>query len=513
MLNNITLSLTDLLGEEYIRAVKNCAVALMGQSPQEADRWADERVDFIDQKAADKADQLLEYVGKSYVEAFINHNSGAPTGSFLKAANNHAAPIGGIGYIRAGEDGRLYLVSKSEHYQTPFGHNFGAYRLIGNARRLGILNATHNNTRGFIVRLLEREIIRTINGLKRNEAEQLDSIVASTRPKVLNRVLNLETGSLACEAAIKMMLSRFYKLDATFPDRKYEKKTPVFFVMGDNEGGAQANYHGTTILAQTLRGLWPGFGAACGEQNLYKVVPVKINDIGDFRDKIQAYNQGAYKTAGFIHEIVLMNYGGIRLEEAYLRAAYALCAQYDTPTMADEIQSCMWYSDIYLFRHYGISPDFVILGKGCSGGEYPASKVVTTAEMDSLNQFGALVTNGQGELASLSYLLGMAFVEANGKEIDSMGSYAEALFKKLEGEHPQAVQKVEGKGHLLAVHFHRVDDAVKVVDALNAQCIDISAQTYKANCPPAALLKLPLIMSEKALNMLAQRVSATIASV
>ena len=35
---------------------------------------------------------------------------------------------------------------------------------------------------------------------------------------------------------------------------------------------------------------------------------------------------------------------------------------------------------------------------------YPASKILTSAAFDSLSQFGALVTNGQEELASLAYL-------------------------------------------------------------------------------------------------------------
>ena len=34
-------------------------------------------------------------------------------------------------------------------------------------------------------------------------------------------------------------------------------------------------------------------------------------------------------------------------------------------------------------------------------------------------------------------------------------------------------------------------------------CIDISAQTYKANCPPAALTKLPIISSQKLLDFVA----------
>lgn len=512
MLNNVRKSLADLLGTEYIDAVKTCAVALMGQDKEEIDNIGSEKVDFINEQLMERADQLLDKVGTPFVEPFSNDNTGASTVSFEKAAKNNAAPIGGYGCFRLGENGKLYLISKSEHYQSSLGHNFGGYKLINNARKLGILNATHNNTRGYIVRLLERELIRTINGLDKTQVNELDEILASDKPKVLNKVLNLETGSLACEAAIKMMLARFYKLDNTFTDRKYEGKTPVFFIMGDNEGGIQANYHGTTIFPQTMRGLWPDIRTACEEKGLYKVVPVKINDINDFKEKIEQYNQGDYKTAGFIHEIILMNYGGIKLTKEFLKAAYELCKKYDTPTMADEIQSCMWYSGMYLFRHYELEPDFVILGKGFPGGEYPASKVITTAEMDSLNQFGALVTNGQEELSSLAYLITMEFVQANGKEIDDLGLYTEHLFQALAAKYPDIINKVEGKGHLIALHFKNVDDAVKLVKAMNEQCIDISAQTYKANCPPAALLKLPLVASQKTLDMLQEKTEKAIAS-
>ncbi len=76
-------------------------------------------------------------------------------------------------------------------------------------------------------------------------------------------------------------------------------------------------------------------------------------------------------------KLFLMNYGGIKLNQDYLQYAYDLCAQYDTLTLVDEIQSCMWYKGMYLYKLYNLKPDFVILGKGFPGGEYPASKVLT----------------------------------------------------------------------------------------------------------------------------------------
>lgn len=41
-------------------------------------------------------------------------------------------------------------------------------------------------------------------------------------------------------------------------------------------------------------------------------------------------------------------------------------------------------------------------------------------------------------------------------------------------------------------------------------CVDISAQVYKANCPPAALLKIPLIASEKTVDFLTDKMRAAL---
>lgn len=507
---NVSKSLTDLLGASYMAAVRECAETLYGLDLETVDQLANETVNFYDQTAQDRQDEILELTGTQFIRSFQNINLGAPTLSFGNAANLHAAPLGGFGIFRVGEDGRLYIAAKSEHYHTSLGHNFNGYRLLNNARLLGITNATHNNTRGYITRLMEREIIRNVNSLKKGDDIMLEEVLQSEAPKVLNRIINLETGSLAVEAGIKMMLNRFYRQDNTSDKPMFDGKTPVFLVMADNDDGLEANYHGTTIIAQTFRGMWPEISGALEQCGLCKVVSVRKNDIFDFEQKIKLYNRGNYKTAGFLHEIILMNYGGIRLKENYLKASYKFCQIYDTPTMVDEIQSCMWYKGMLLYKLYGLNPDFVILGKGFPGGEYPASKVITTYEMDGLNLFGALVTNGQEELASLAYLITMEFAQANEDEIERMGSYFETRLNSLATLYPSMIDKIEGRGHLAAIHFMTVDMAASFAKIMNNRCIDVSAQTYKANCPPAALMKLPLITSKKAMDYLIAKISEVI---
>lgn len=505
MFTKVSQSLEDLLGTGYINAVSNFTQEFLELTSSEVTEIAKEPVEFLPDMFAKKSEEYLLKTGMQVVPPFTSKNAGAPTDAFRKATNLNAAPIGGFSYFRVGEDGRLYFTGKSEHYHTPLGHSFPGYRLIDKARALGIPNATHNNTRGFITRLLEKQLIADIYRVDVS-GNALNGILSSKAAKVLNRVINLETGSLAVEAGIKMMLARFYRLDKTYNNPKYYGKTPVFFVMADNDGGCEGNYHGTTVLAQTMRGMWPDFYKKIEESGIYKIISVKINDISDFEKKIEMYNRGNYKTAGFLHEIVLMNYGGIRLTKEYLQSAYTLCRKYDTPTLVDEIQSCMWYGGMFLFKQYDLEPDLVIIGKGFSGGEYPASKIITTFEMDSLNQFGALVTNGQEELASLSYLITMKFVRENSNEITRIGNLFDNNLAGFKDKYNKLISKIEGQGHLAAIHFTTIDQAVVFAKKLNAMCIDLSVQTYKANCPPAVLLKPPVIISEKTIHFLCEKI-------
>ncbi len=504
MLKNLRLSLQDLLGETYISAVCTARAFLTGERESDLRALAEEKVDFWPDDFARRQEKLMALVGEQAVPAFPDQEPGAPTRSYAAAQHIHAAPLSGLGAFRLGEDGRLYFAGKSEHYQLSLGHAFPGWRLIENAVKLGIPNATHNNLRGFITRTLERALIAAANGLSPDDP-RMESVLREKKAGMLNTVINLETGSLAVEAALKMMLTRFYSMDGR-QEPKYGGKIPVFLVMADYAGGLTGNYHGTTVLAQTLRGLWPDWYRQAENASLYRIVSVPVNDPAAFETTIRQYNQGSFKTAGFCHEIILMNYGGIRLQEAYLQKAYALCRETDTPVLCDEIQSCAWYDGLFLFRKYGLAPDFVSVGKGFPGGEYPASRVLASGAFDSMSQFGALVTNGPEALASLSYLITMAFIRENGAAMESTGRYYHDGLGRLAARFSGLCNGVAGDGHMSALSFREMAQADAFCRYLNhTLCVDASAQTYKISCPPVVLTKLPLITSETMVDLLLQR--------
>ncbi len=503
----VELSLVDLLGRLYMDAVCAARARLTGESQQRLSDLAARPVDFYPRSMQRAAYGLLAHVGTAWSKSARKTALGASSDSFNAASKRAAAPLSAYGTYRIGEDGRLHFIAKSEHYHAPLGHGFPGFQLIDHARQLGIPNATHNNTRGHITRLLEEELIRVASGIAPGDSAAVRQQIASNRTTRPNRVLNLETGSLAAEAALKMILNRFYKAQTDSPEPVYKGRIPVIVVLGDDEGGLQANYHGTTILTQCMRGMWADLRTSLEKGGALIIRSVRPNAMDELESVFKVYDKKPYKIAGFFHELILMNYGGKRLTRQFIRRAYALCRKRDVPTVADEIQSCVWSPKIFLFRDYGLKPTFVAVGKGFPGGEFPASRILFNSSMDTLPQFGALVTNGQEELASLAYLVTMRWAEANADVTSEVGETYERGLKDLALRYNHLISAIEGRRHLAGVYFHKLAPAQKFATRLNKAGLDISVQTYKAGCPPSALTKLPLTTTHEMVAFILEKMN------
>lgn len=480
---SVKASIADLVGDDYCDAVRRAAdVFQLGFLAEHLT----ERVEFFPEQMYARLVAMLSEVGTKVATGLERSSAGAGTEKFNAATKIGMAPLTGFGFYRIGEDGRLYLTTKSEHYHIPLGHRFPGHTLIDRARAAGVLQATHNNTRGHITRTLEAELVRTASG---------GPVDLNTRqPGVLNRVLNLETGSLAGEAAVKLLLARFHHMQPDAPAPKYAGKTPVLIVLADLAGGLGANYHGTTVMTQVARGIWPDMRTALEKSGVVKIRAIRPNNLAELQAVFAEVNASPdSRIAGFLHEIVLMNYGARLLSPEFLQAAYALCAKNDVPVLADEIQCGVWARKLFLHLDYGLKPSMVAVGKGFPGGEYCASKLIFSGDLDVLPQFGALVTNGQEELASLAYLVTMKWALANGEVTAAVGKYLQDRLADLASRHPATITEVHGWGHLAGLHFRDLDTAKLYATRCVDRGLDISVQAYKSDVPPAALMKLPLI--------------------
>ena len=508
----VNLSLADICGADYAEAACRARGLLSGEDVAGLMALALEAVDFFPERFQQHLLSMLDSVGEEIARALDSSSRGASTKAFNAATKTAMAPLSALGCFRLGEDGRLYLATKSEHYHASLGHGFPGYALIDRARALGIPNATHNNTRGQMTRVLEERLVAAANGLAVDDRAGLEAVMLENRLDVMNRVLNLETGSLAVEAALKMILARFYRMQRDLDEPAYAGRTPVILVIGDEEGGLGGNYHGTTILTQMMRGMWPEMTARLDVAGAIQIRTIRPNNLEDLDAVFAKYEGGFTKIAGLFHEIVMMNYGGLLLTREFLHHAYDLCAKHDVPVVCDEIQSCIWSSEIFLFREYGLKPSFVSAGKGFPGGEYPASRIVFSAAMDmNLPQFGALVTNGQEELASLAYLVTLTWAQANAGVTKAVGDYYAGRLREVAERYAGLVTAVEGHRHMSTLFIEDLESAKAIAALLVGAGLDISAQTYKADCPPALLTKLPLIAGYEVVDCVVDKIEAAMA--
>jgi acetylornithine/succinyldiaminopimelate/putrescine aminotransferase len=258
-----------------------------------------------------------------------------------------------------------------------------------------------------------------------------------------------------------------------------------------------------------MRGMWPELYEATRERG-FRVAAIRPDSVPDLEAAFENDGRDNLKIAGFFHEIVMMNYGGRLLSREFLRRAYELCRQHDVPTVADEIQSCLWAPGLFLHREYGLRPSIVVIGKGFPGGEYAASRVLFSAALDGLPQFGALVTNGQEELASLAYLVTMHWAAANGEVTRQVGDYYARRLQELAGEFPKLLTGIDGTRHMSCLRFGDTHSAVTFAKLLVEHGLDISTQTYKPDCPPSVLTKLPLIAGAEVVDFILARMAGVL---
>ena len=92
MMENLRLSLTDLLGADYTRAVCEARALLTGESPEALRALADERIDWYPEAFARRQEVLMEKVGCRVADGLASGEAGAPTDSYRAAQHGEAAP-------------------------------------------------------------------------------------------------------------------------------------------------------------------------------------------------------------------------------------------------------------------------------------------------------------------------------------------------------------------------------------------------------------------------------------
>jgi len=209
-------------------------------------------------------------------------------------------------------------------------------------------------------------------GFTHEPAVDLAHKLVNITPKDLLKVFYVDNGSSAVEAALKM--SYHYHLNKG-------KRKPIFLSLTNS-------YHGETIGALSVGdvSLYKETYEQLLIQNMQIEVPVD-QTIEAAKVALDALENllkvKADDIAAFILEPLIQGAGGMHMyHPEYLKGARILTKKYDVHLIADEIMTGFGRTGkMFACDHAMISPDFMTLSKGLTGGYLPLSVVMTTEDV------------------------------------------------------------------------------------------------------------------------------------
>ncbi|WP_426688946.1 adenosylmethionine--8-amino-7-oxononanoate transaminase [Rhodanobacter ginsengiterrae] len=278
-------------------------------------------------------------------------------------------------------DGKRYLDGISSWWTNLFGH--------ANPRIAEVLAAQ--------ARTLEHVIFA---GFTHEPAIALAEELVRITPPGLDRVFYADNGSAAIEVALKM--SFHYWLN-----RGHGAKTRFIALTG--------SYHGETLGALSVSDvalyrktyapllltpfLAPSPDAYQGHPG-ESPEQVATRCLGAMRVLLERH---AHETCAVIVEPLVQCAGGMRMyHPAYLRGLRTLCDEFAVHFIADEIAVGFGRTGtLFACEQAGVSPDFMCLSKGLTGGFLPLSAVLTGETI--YQAFYAEYSAGKAFLHSHSY--------------------------------------------------------------------------------------------------------------
>lgn len=289
--------------------------------------------------------------------------------------------VRGEGAWLIGADGKRYLDAVSSWWTNLFGH--------AEPRIAGALKDQLDR--------LEHVIFA---GFTHEPAVELAEELVRITPKGLDRVFLADNGSAAIEVALKM--SFHYWLN-----QGHGEKTRFIALTG--------SYHGETLGALSVSDvalyrktyapllLTPELAPS---PDIYEGEPgetpkeIAARRLGQMRALLERH---AHETCAVIVEPLVQCAGGMRMYDAsYLTGLRALCDEFRVHFIADEIAVGFGRTgSLFACEQAGVSPDFMCLSKGLTGGFLPLSAVVTT--QDVYQAFYAEYAAGKAFLHSHSY--------------------------------------------------------------------------------------------------------------
>ncbi len=209
---------------------------------------------------------------------------------------------------------------------------------------------------------LDRVAHSTMLGLTHPPAAELAAQLVELAPPGLSRVFYSESGSTAVEIALKMAFQYWRQRD----DGRHQRN--AFVCLTDA-------YHGDTIGSVSVGGI-DTFHGAFGPL-LFKSYRV---DPGDTRRLERLLDLHGHEIAAVIVEPLVQGAAGIRVQPpGFLRRVRELTEAHGVFLIADEVATGFGRTGtMFACEQERVSPDFLCLGKGLTGGYLPLAATLAT---------------------------------------------------------------------------------------------------------------------------------------
>jgi adenosylmethionine-8-amino-7-oxononanoate aminotransferase len=219
---------------------------------------------------------------------------------------------------------------------------------------------------------LDRIAHSTLLGLTHEPAIELATELIAVAPAGLTRVFYSDSGSTAVEVALKQSF-QYWSLRGRPAKQRFVRL-----------GSA---YHGDTLGAVGVGGI-EVFHRIFGPllvQSIEIPSPAGTDGTVSLARLEEELDRRAYEIAALILEPLVQGAAGMLVHPpGFLRKAWELCRRFDVHLIADEVATGFGRTGrIFACEHEGVSPDFLCLAKGISGGYLPLAATLSTEEIYS----------------------------------------------------------------------------------------------------------------------------------
>jgi adenosylmethionine---8-amino-7-oxononanoate aminotransferase len=207
---------------------------------------------------------------------------------------------------------------------------------------------------------IDRVAHSTLLGLSHAPAIRLAQRLVELAPDGLSRVFYSDSGSTACEVALKMAYQWWHQ--------RGEWWRSGFVCLRDS-------YHGDTIGSVSVGGI--ELFHSVYRPLLFEACHAAPGDADDMRSLLEAHGD---RVAAVIVEPLVQGAAGIHVHpDGYLRAVRELCDEFGVFLICDEVATGFGRTGrMFACEHEDVSPDFMCLAKGLTGGYLPLAVTLTT---------------------------------------------------------------------------------------------------------------------------------------